>query len=602
MTHIKGFLFANVALFAMLGNQVFAVESERPSATFALDTMTKTLQAGDLSHLPVQEITVFKDGHTFVLHEGEVPTDESGNVVLDHLPAPVIGTFWPYSADPNVKLTSVVAGTQDIQNERTALTLHELLEANSGAACSITEFSDKTYAAKILGVPVQDASENVSTASEENENDSVKKGDVILIETSEGVKVMPLGQIKNVTFENAPKRTLARGEKRNLLTLKLDWSDHTPKRRARAGLAYLQKGIRWIPSYKITINGDGTAQVKLQATLLNEMIDLEDVTAHLVIGVPTFAFKDTISPLALQKAAAELSQYFEEGGQTAYAFSNSIMTQTARMGEYRPRRPARPASSSTNLGPDMPDAARNEDLFIFTVEHITLKKGRRMILPVAEFTLAYEDVFGLDVPIVPPPEIYQQFSTQQHRELASLFNAPRVKHKIRLVNDSNYPLTTAPAMIVQDDRVLAQGMMTYTAVGATTDLEITTAVDIQVTKSDMETSRDLKALFWNDKNYQRIKLSGSIRLTNHRHQTVEIEVVRHVFGNADSATSDGQIEKANIREEGWPITRIGYPYWWNWYSWPWWDHFNGISRIRWFVKLKPGESLDLDYTWHYYWR
>jgi hypothetical protein len=48
---------------------------------------------GTLAKMPVKEITVFKDGHAFVLHEGPLPTDGAGNVVLDYLPAPVLGTF-----------------------------------------------------------------------------------------------------------------------------------------------------------------------------------------------------------------------------------------------------------------------------------------------------------------------------------------------------------------------------------------------------------------------------------------------------------------------------------------------------------------------------
>src|SRR3569833_2215887 len=62
-----------------------------------------------LAKLPVRESSAFKDGHAFVLHEGLMPTDASGDVSMDYLPNPVIGTFWPYSADPAVKLTSVVA-------------------------------------------------------------------------------------------------------------------------------------------------------------------------------------------------------------------------------------------------------------------------------------------------------------------------------------------------------------------------------------------------------------------------------------------------------------------------------------------------------------
>src|SRR5947207_15241280 len=86
-----------------------------------------------LVKMPVKEITVFKDGHAFVLHEGKMPTDAAGNVLMDHLPTPVIGTFWPYSADKNAKLAMVTAGRRVVSVERTALALRELVEANVGA-------------------------------------------------------------------------------------------------------------------------------------------------------------------------------------------------------------------------------------------------------------------------------------------------------------------------------------------------------------------------------------------------------------------------------------------------------------------------------------
>ena len=46
---------------------------------------------------------------------------------------------------------------------------------------------------------------------------------------------------------------------------------------------------------------------------------------------------------------------------------------------------------------------RSEDLFVYTVEHVTLKKGQRMVLPVSEFELGYRDVYTLDIPFAAPP-------------------------------------------------------------------------------------------------------------------------------------------------------------------------------------------------------
>ncbi len=305
----------------------FAAEKAAPLSTFG--------------KLPIKEITVFKDGHAFVAHEGEMPTDAHGNVVMDYLPAPVVGTFWPYSAEKRAKLTSVVASTKRVLVERTALSLRELLEANIGAEVIITESGTNRYAATILGLPARSAEEQAATNPPNTGEKLPEKGNLILLQTAEGVKVLAIDRIQDVTFKQAHKPAAANEEFRNLLTLKLDWGKAKPAKTANVGLFYLQKGVRWIPSYKVEIDGDGKAAVKLQATLLNELADLEDVSVNLVIGVPTFAFKDTIDPIALQQDLAQLSQYFrtDTGGQNsplASNFSNAIMSQqVGRMGDYR---------------------------------------------------------------------------------------------------------------------------------------------------------------------------------------------------------------------------------------------------------------------------
>ena len=61
------------------------------------------------SDLPIREITVFKDGHAIVVHEGEAETQPDGSVELNYVPQPVIGTFWLHSADDQAELISVAA-------------------------------------------------------------------------------------------------------------------------------------------------------------------------------------------------------------------------------------------------------------------------------------------------------------------------------------------------------------------------------------------------------------------------------------------------------------------------------------------------------------
>ncbi len=105
-----------------------------------------------LGNIPVREVTVFKDGHAFVLHEGDLPVDEHGTAYLDHLPSPVIGTFWPYAVGDGVTLQSVVAGSRTVQFQEQALGIRDLLRANLGAKVHL-KLAQERFAGTIVSIP-----------------------------------------------------------------------------------------------------------------------------------------------------------------------------------------------------------------------------------------------------------------------------------------------------------------------------------------------------------------------------------------------------------------------------------------------------------------
>jgi len=553
-----------------------------------------------LAKMPVKEITVFKDGHAYVVHQGMMPTDASGNVLMDYLPTPILGTFWPYSADKNATLHSVTTARRRVKVERTAMTLRDLIEANLGVDAVITE--DKTsYPATPIGFLSRSTEEQEATMPPGSAEVLPVKGNILLLKTVDGTRAVPVERITDVKFIGKYQTRISEEEYRNLLTMKLDWGGKAPEKTVEVGMAYVQKGVRWIPNYRIELDGNGKATVKLQATLLNEMTDLENATVHLVVGVPSFQFKGTTDPIALSQVIAQLSQYFQtDAASTQYALSNSMMTQVARSNEVRQ---VAPGAGEPNLGPDIDGGGKSEDLYVYTVKNVTLKKGQRMVLPVSEYKLDYKDIYTLDVPFAPPPELRQQHNDAQIAELLKLLHAPKVMHKLRLSNSGTQPLTTAPALVLKGNQVLAQSMMTYTARGGSVDLTLTTAVDVKVKKTDKETKRTPNAANLDNSFFFRIDIGSELQLTNYGTQAIEIEITRYVLGNVGEANQEGKAEMVNLLEEDDQMPASGRPPWWGYYSWPnWWGHFNGIGRISWKKKLEPGKSIDLAYSWHYFWR
>ena len=198
------------------------------------------------------------------------------------------------------------------------------------------------------------------------------------------------------------------------------------------------------------------------------------------------------------------------------------------------------------------------------------------------------------------------FDSSRQNELSQLFHAPKVMHALRLKNSAEVPITTAPALLMRHDKVLAQGVTQYTPKGASLDLNVTPAVDILVTKTERKTKRTPNAVEWEGNQYGRIDLQGTLKLTSHLSTPIELEISRNLLGVVDSADNDGKTAMLNVFDDQsfLPASeQDGQPYWWGWYNWPyWWGHFNSVGRVTWNATLDPGKELTVNYTWHYFWR
>ncbi len=529
-----------------------------------------------VAKLPVREVTVFKDGHAYVIRDSALPAAANGTVVLDELPVPVLGTFWPFATD-GARLVSAKAGREKVKSDVAATDVRQIARANLGKDALVVTVDKERIEGKLLGVPSR------------QEPPAASDGELLLVQTANGTRAIALANVRELEVRGEFVGKIANEEDKERLTLQVAGGGAG----ARVGVMYVQKGLRWVPAYRIDLDGKGGAAVQFEATLVNDLVDLEHATVNLVIGVPKFEFQGLVDPISLQQEAAQVAVQMGQQQMFGNMLSNSVRSQSAM---YR-QAAAAPAADGE---PTVVGGESNEDLFVFSVRDVTLKKGERLVLPISTFALGYRDVYRLEVPFAPPMEVRQGLQSAQVIELAKQLAAPKVRHALRIKNGSDGPLTTAPALVLASGRVLAQGRVTYTPKGGESDLEINVAVDIGVETEEHETKRDAGPIRLGGENYGRVDVAGSIAIANHKGVPVEIEVTRRTLGLHDDVGQGGarkQLDLVQAWNDG------STPGWWGWWSWPyWWFQNNGFAEFRWVVKLEANASVKLDASWHYFWR
>ncbi len=560
--------------------------------------------------LPITEITTFKDGHAMVVRSGTVVLDEHGDAVISDMPRPVLGTFWADELEDQATLASVVSQRVEQREAARTSTMPQLLEANIGARIAFLDTRDEVREGVLREIiqagPVPAPAmtqRSVQHGFLPSNFHSAPTGTpsgtrLAIVETEDGFATVPIDQIRDLRFlDGSPNTVTEVVRDRERMTLDLEWERDVPSE-GDVRLMYVQKGVRWIPSYRVSIIDDDLVRLELQATIVNELADLNDVTMNFAVGVPSFAFADSLDPMALQNQLASLGPHFRSASGTASMLSNALMSQTAMM-----RQSTEVSGTAAPASPELTGSERAEDLFVYTVDHITLRRGARMVVPLISYEVGYESLYRLEIPARPPFELARSITEQRKTAIERALTRPVPTHVLRINNnnDDGYPITTAPALVLRDGRTLAQGMLTFTAPGGVSDLEVGKGVEIGVDIREIEEERELKAVRWNGHDYARARIAFFGELTNRKDKPVRMEIVKVAFGERPEAGQGAQIEMLSPYDP-----RLGSEHEWNWwhgYSWPWWwSRFNGMARISWDVTVEPGDSVEVEASWGYFWR
>ena len=516
----------------------------------------------------ITDVAVFKDGHSLVLCKAKAEVQE-GWCRTEAAPAPVLGTFWAFSTQPGLKVDYASAGMREVQERSPCLTLDDVIQANVGKSATVVEqpkgAEPVAHQGVLRGILSHETEVETDVAGPNRPRYNVwghhagysqvhrtrvqRKRSLaafVMVQTNAGMSMIKRDLIRSVTIEGQqPATELVKPKQVREIALHVAGPAGPFTGKAKVGMVYLQRGLRWIPNYRIDLLPEGKARVTLRATIINELADLKGATARLVVGVPSFAMQGELSPMALRDRNIDLGRYFQPPGQQggtgpgqAQYLSNAFMSQMAR--------PARGFVSAAP-GPALPAEGQQEDLYLYHVPNLDLKKGDRATLQLLQVTVPYEDIYTWTIPALPPREMWRHIQQQQRTALQAM-TVPRAMHEVRLTNQGASPWTTAPATVFREDTPLGQHVLAYTSPKNTVDLPVTVATDLNTRKRDKELDRspDKKVGGYS---CVEVSLHGTLTVANFKDRAVRIYVKRQLIGFASAAANGGKVTQANSMEE-----------------------------------------------------
>jgi len=498
-----------------------------------LITPAVALFAGETADAPTPlpktvAVAAFKNGLAFVLRQGEIPFS-SGTARLAPIPAATLGTLWLAPVNPEARIDEIVAYRYNTPTQRPIQSIGEILRANAGKTVTIT-YQMKDYTGEVVGL--KDAAPDPASTAPTDVRSIAPHEDYLLLRTDKRLMAFPLGGISMASLpEDA---TLHENVDRQSQALRLKLKGGSAKEKLSMG--YLEHGLGWTPSYLISLTDDTNAQITMQAVVTDDAEDLQNAQLFFVVGVPNFAYANTLSPMSLQQSLVDFMRDAEREDSRKKSLgllSNAISGQAAMFDKDE-------ASSPINLtnGVDEMSSAPEEDLFLYSRSDVTLARGERATYSVFSGSVAYEHLYNWEVEDQPRVDAYGNvINPNQNPQDA---RADSVWHSIHLKNATKFPWTSAPALVVSGDKPVSQDTLTYTQKGATSTLRVTVATDIRASHEEREVTRQPEINHRRGYNYDLVTVEGKLKVKNFKTKQVHLAIGKTLRGKTEFQSDLGK--------------------------------------------------------------
>jgi hypothetical protein len=529
----------------------------------------------------IKRVAIFKNGYAFTYREAETTTN-NGWAYTTKTPIGVLGTVWGYSTTPNVKVNQLLASeVENASNERVA-NIMEFLIANEGAKIRVEVASNDGKSKVYEGVyEIISPFRKFATPPKNSGDQGYYTNELsIAVKTENGVLAFLANKMENVEVIGQPKWNKPKSEKQIRLGIKTEGAKDGQK--VNLGIAALERGIRWIPAYRVEVKGDPIkeAKLELEANIINQLADLNNSEINFVVGVPHFLFQDTASPLSINTAFAGVSSNFRRDSGNQY--SNSLMSQSSARQEEIVLNEDERSASPTSAEEEKTNSFSAEQLYLYQTNQLNLKKGERATMRLFSLTVPCSEVFEWTINDVKDAQTRYMDSnySNQNQQVNSLQDlSSKVWYALKLKNTTGMPWTTAPAISFREWKPLGQDMLKFTAIGGEEVLRVTPATEVVGTHLLEEKTRIREKLRWNGSDYEfdLVTVEGTIKLRNVKKQPIELVLTRNLVGEVESASDNGKITKEGLNLQS----------------------INSNSIVKWNIAIPSGEK-ELKYTFKVY--
>ena len=536
-----------------------------------------TAGAQDALQPTVDEVALFKNGLGFALRHVEVPG--AGEFVIDDLPVPLHGSFWIVPDSKETELLEAIAFSQPRKKTTEALTIVDLVKANVGKQVEVQVSPDEWVKGTIVSVPEEEPKLPISNSGRGNYRGwsqdpfggfmppsldvirNLQQGGIVLLKTAQGVMATNTNSIRAIRSSEADFATsVTRTGPGAGLRVKIKGAGGTVR------IACLEWGLTWAPSYMVDITDQKEASVICKAEVLNDAEDLAGVTLQFVTGYPNLAFSSVISPMALMGDVNDFINQLtnrDSGRRGDVTMQQAVMSNAFYAGESGGM--MAPPVATTGQG------SFHEDLFFYPQTDVTLEKGQRAYYPVFAKKAPYEHLYRWQI-----GDSLDSRGRWRNEDTGE--NQEEVWHVLRIENAGGIPWTTAPAMTVQESRILGQDTLFFTNPKDKTLLKLTRSVDLVATQVEREIDRQVDALRRHGNHCDLITVEGRLRVTSHKPKAAVMLIEKVLTGEVLETSVQPKTETltANV----------------------WLD--NPRQKLTWEAELEPGGELEVTYTYKVY--